>query len=142
MKLDDVEQRHKIIDDLIQQAFKNDEIFIQGEENYYEWLSNIRIMTDLTLLEEMLRSERIFCDVLADLQSVNVDNAADKIPALNIAHNKLRDFVETVLLPLFDNMAVALCRWQFKTERGKKFHRNVNKKIDALIEYYQKLYDL
>lgn len=60
MKLDDVEQRFKLIDGLIKVSFKNDEIFMPGNENYYEWLSNIEIMKLLISVSDMIRIERVF----------------------------------------------------------------------------------
>lgn len=142
MKLDDADQRCKLVDDLTQQSFKNDSIFVHGEENYYEWLSNIRIMNHLIVLGEMTCTEKILVDTVADMESVRVNDDTDREFFLNIVRVKLRHFVETLLLPELEGTLKSLRYWQFKSDVGKKFHRNAHKKLDALLEKYQNLYDL
>lgn len=142
MKLDDADQRCKLVDDLTQQSFKNDSIFVHGEENYYEWLSNIRIMNHLIVLGEMTCTEKILVDTVADMESVRVNDDTDREFFLNIVRAKLRHFVETLLLPELEGTLKSLRYWQFKSDVGKKFHRNAHKKLDALLEKYQNLYDL
>lgn len=142
MKLDDADQRCKLVDDLTQQSFKNDDIFLHGEENYYEWLSNIRIMNHLIVLGEMTCTEKILVDTFADMESVRVNDDTDREFFLNIVRGKLRHFVETLLLPELEGTLKSLRYWQFESDVGKKFHRNAHKKLDALLEKYQNLYDL
>lgn len=142
MKLDDADQRCKLVDDLTQQSFKNDSIFVHGEENYYEWLSNIRIMNHLIVLGEMTCTEKILVDTVADMESVRVNDDTDREFFLNIVRGKLRHFVETLLLPELEGTLKSLRYWQFESDVGKKFHRNAHKKLDALLEKYQNLYDL
>lgn len=142
MKLDDADQRCKLVDDLTQQSFKNDSIFVHGEENYYEWLSNIRIMNHLIVLGEMTCTEKILVDTVADMESVRVNDDTDREFFLNIVRVKLRHFVETLLLPELEGTLKSLRYWQFESDVGKKFHRNAHKKLDALLEKYQNLYDL
>lgn len=142
MKLDDADQRCKLVDDLTQQSFKNDSIFVHGEENYYEWLSNIRIMNHLIVLGEMTCTEKILVDTVADMESVRVNDDTDREFFLNIVRAKLRHFVETLLLPELEGTLKSLRYWQFESDVGKKFHRNAHKKLDALLEKYQNLYDL
>lgn len=142
MKLDDVEQRFKLIDGLIKVSFKNDEVFMPGNENYYEWLSNIEIMKLLISVSEMIRIERVFVNTIAELESVPVDDRDDRELAVAVVREKLKHFVDTVLLHMIDYTLNSLREWQFKTERGKKFHRSVHKKLDALIEAYQDIYEL
>ena len=142
MKLDDADKRCKLVDDLTQQSFKNDDIFLHGEENYYEWLSNIRIMNHLIVLGEMTCTEKILVDTVADMESVRVDDDTDREFFLNIVRVKLRHFVETLLLPELEGTLKSLRYWQFESDVGKKFHRNAHKKLDALLEKYQNLYDL
>lgn len=142
MKLDDVEQRFKLIDGLIKVSFKNDEVFMPGNENYYEWLSNIEIMKLLISVGDMIRIERVFINTIAEMESVKVDDPDDKELAVAIVREKLKHFVDTVLLHMIDYTLSSLREWQFETERGKKFHRSVHKKLDALVEAYEDIYGL
>ena len=142
MKLDDVEQRLKLIEGLIKVSFRNDAVFMPGNENYYEWLSNIEIVKLLISVGEMIRIERVFINTIADMESVKVDDPNDRELAIAIVREKLKQFVKTVLLPRINYTLSSLREWKFETELGKKFHRSVHKKLDALVEAYEDIYEL
>lgn len=142
MKLGDVEQRFKLIDGLIKAAFKNDEVFMPGNENYYEWLSNMEILKLLLSLGDMIRTERILLYAVNEMERVKVSDPHDKEIAVKLARDKLTYFVDTILLHMLDHTLGALRQWRFESDRGKKFHRSVHKKLDALVEAYQDVYGL
>lgn len=143
MNLDTVEQRHKIMDDLVKKSFKLDEMFLHDEDLYNDWLSNIEIMGNLISLEKMIHTERIFLDALDEMKSVPDYNSDGKEIYMDIVSRSLDYYVDTMLLHLLEYTAYdILDDWQFETEDGKKFHKDVTKKLTALIDKYIDLYNI
>ena len=142
MKLDDIDDRHKLIEALLKKAFKLDEMFIHGEENNDDWIANMEILRNLISIDDMIHTEKIFLDTLDEMESVRTRNVDEKEIYLNILYESLVYFVDTLLLHEIEHSYDDLKNWQFKAEVGQKFHKDVSKKFDALIKKYQDLYDL
>ena len=143
MKLDTVEQRHKIMDDLVKKSFKLDEMFLHDDDLYNDWLANIEIMGNLISLEKMIHTERIFLDALDEMKSVPSYNSDKKEIYMDIVSRSLDYYVDTMLLHLLEYTAYDILEdWQFETDDGKKFHKDVTKKLAALIDKYIDLYNI
>lgn len=142
MKLDSVNDRAKVIDNLLKKSFKLDEMFIHGEENNDDWIANMEILRNLISISDMIHTETIFLDTLDEMKNVHSRNTEDKEIYLSIVYENLVHFVDVLLLHLLEHSFDDLNNWEFNAEVGKKFHKEVSKKLDALIKKYQDIYDL
>ena len=142
MKLNTIDERHNLIETLIKKAFKLDEMWVKGEENYDDWVANMQILKNLVSIDDMIHTERIFLDTLNDMETVRARVPEDKEIFIDIVRENLRNFIDTLLLHILEFSFDDLKNWGFKSEVGKKFHKEVGKKFDALIKKYQDLYDL
>lgn len=140
MKIDTVEERRKIMNDLIKKSFKLDEMFLHDEANNDDWVSNIEIMGNLISLEKMMFTEGIFHETLDEMRAVRSHNLADKEMYMDIVDSNLNYYISAILLHLLEYTYDTLDDWQFKTEVGKKFHKEVFKKLGLLIDKYQDIY--
>lgn len=142
MKLDNVEERQKVIDGLIKKSFKLDKLWLHDKDNLDDWVSNMEIMKNLFSVSDMIRTEIIFIDTFGEMESIRARNIEEKEVYLSIVFENMTHFVDTLLLRSLEYTFDTLEDWKFKTEVGQKYHKDVKKKIDALIKKYQDLYDL
>ena len=142
MKLESVYERHKVIDGLIKKSFKLDALWVHDQENTDDWFSNMEIMKNLISIDDLMSTESIFLDAFDEMESVPSRSAEEKEYYLGILFEHLTHFVDTLLLHLIEFTFDDLKTWQFKTEVGQKFHKDVEKKLNALIKKYQDIYDL
>lgn len=142
MKLDTVEDRHKVIDGLTKKAFKLDEMFIHGEENNDDWVANMEIIRNLISITDLMHTESIFLETVEMMRSFPTRNLEEKEIYIDIVYEKLVHFVDVLLLHMLEHSFDDLNNWSFNAEIGKKFHKETAKKLDTLIKKYQDLYDL
>lgn len=142
MKLDMVEERYKVIDGLIKKSFKLDALWVRDQENTDDWISNMEIMKNLISINDLIHTEKIFLDAFYDIENVRSRNVDEKNIYLSICYDGLTHFVDKILLHLIEFTFDSLSDWKYKTEIGQKFHKDVSKKLNALIKKYQDLYDL
>lgn len=142
MKLDDVEERHKVITRLVKKTFKQDGLWLKDQENLDDWIANMEIMKNLFSIDDLIRAEKIFLGTLNDIDNVYTRNTKEQKIYWDIVYERLRNFVDTLLLHSLEYAADSLKTWTFKTEIGQKFHADAKKKFDALIKKYLDLYDL
>lgn len=142
MKLDNIDQRHKLIDDMIKKGFEFEESLIHGSENDNDWGGAMSTVENLIAIEEMIRTEEIFLGTFYEMADVRSHDPDEKEIYLTIADDALIDFVDTILLRRIESAFDNLNGWSFATEGGKKFQKNYCKKLDALIKKYQDIYDL
>ena len=142
MKVDTVEERRKIMNDLIKKSFKIDEMLLHDESNVDDWVSNMEILKNLISLEKMICTEKIFLDTLDEMSAVRSHNPAEKETYMEIVDVGLNYYISTILLYLLEYTYDTLDDWQFKTEAGKKFHKQVDKKLGVLLDKYQDLYEI
>ena len=142
MKLESVEDRLRLIDRLLKKTFKNDALWIHGEENYGDWAANMDIMTDLLSIDELVHTEKIFLDAFDDMAAVRTRFEEERSVYLTMTFEGLTQFVDEVLLQTLETTFDNMNELEFKTELGQKFHKDIIKKFDALIKNYQDEYDL
>ena len=142
MKVDTVEERRKIMNDLIKKSFKIDEMLLHDESNVDDWVSNMEILKNLISLEKMICTEKIFLDTLAEMENVRSRHIDEKETYMDIVDVGLNYYISTILLYLLEYTYDTLDDWQFKTEAGKKFHKQVDKKLGVLLDKYQDLYEI
>ena len=142
MKLDTSWERYKILEGLIKKSFKLDKMWVHDEENFNDWASNMEIADKLIAIQKLIYAEKIFLDVFDETENVRTHNFEEQEIFLNIIYENVTRFVDEILLQLIEYTFDNLNDWQFKTDVGKKFHKDVSKKLDALIKKYQDLYDL
>lgn len=142
MKLESVEDRLRLIDRLLKKTFKNDALWIRGEENYGDWAANMDIMTDLLSIDELVHTEKIFLDALDDMAAVRTRFEEERSVYLTMTFEGLTQFVDEVLLQTLETTFDNMNELEFKTELGQKFHKDIIKKFDVLIKNYQDEYDL
>ena len=138
MKLDTLEQRRKLICDLQNMTLKFGES-VEYLEDDNDWAGSTVIYDDLTALFPMIGTEEIFCDLLDEMRS---HDCKSRDIFANIVSNRRDLFIEDVLLSRLNHAVNNLHRWGFRSEAGKKYYRSTHKKLDALVEKYQNLYDL
>lgn len=142
MKLEYTHERQKVIDGLIKKSFKIDKLYVHDQENTDDWVSNMEILKNLFSINDLIIAEKIFFNALGEMEEVRTRNEEEKDIYMGIVYEHLTNFIDTLLLHTLEYSYDDLANWQFKTEIGKKFHKDVTKKLDALIKKYQDLYNL
>ena len=142
MKLDTLDQRHELIDDMIEKGFEFEESLIHDQENDDDWGGAMSTVENLIVIEEMIRTEEIFLGAFAEMEGFRTRNGDEKDVYLTIVDENLIYFIDTILLRRIEFALDHLNDWNFKSEGGKKFKKNYCKKLDALIKAYQDIYDL
>lgn len=139
MRLDTVEQRHKIINGMMDKSFEIDEMFLHDEQNVDDWVSNSEILKNLIMLEKMIHTEKVFIYMLDEMDEFP-SNSADKKILTSIAGGSLHYYIESVLLNMLEYSCEAMDEWKFKTAVGKRFHRSTARKLNELTDKYRELY--
>ena len=142
MKLDNIYQRHKLIDDMINKAFEFEESLIHDQEHDNDWGGAMSTIEYLNVIEEMIRTEGIFMDTFAEMADMRSHNLDDKETYLSIVDDSWVSFIDTVLLRRIELAFDHLNEWPFSSAGGKKFKKNYCKKLDELRKKYQDIYDL
>ncbi len=142
MKLDTLDQRHELIDDMIEKGFEFEEGLIHDQENDDDWGGAMSTVENLIVIEEMIRTEEIFLGAFAEMEGFRTRNGDEKDVYLTIVDENLIYFIDTILLRRIEFALDHLNDWNFKSEGGKKFKKNYCKKLDALRKKYQDIYDL
>ena len=142
MKLDTIDQRHKLIDDMIQKGFEFEEGLIHVENTGDDWGGAMSTVENLTVIEEMIRAEMIFLSALSEIESVRTRNDDLKATCFKIVDDGFVQFVDTILLSRIEHAFDHLNGWKFESADAKKFQKSYCKKLDALSKIYRDLYDL
>lgn len=142
MKLDTIDQRHKVIETMIEKGFEFEESLIHDEEAGDDWGGAMSTVENLIAVEEMIRTEQIFVSTFVEMGNVRSRDDGAKEIYLNIVDDALTHFIDTILLRRIEFAFDHLDGWDFKSAGGKKFKKNYCKKLDALIKKYQDIYDL
>lgn len=138
MKLDTVAQRQKFVDDLKNASAKFRDS-VEDEEDDNDWSGATVLFDDFDALVSIISAEQIFLDAFAEIR--NSDNKEREIFS-NIMSNNLDLFIRSIMMYRLNHTVDNLHDWGFRTEAGKRFYRSTHKKLDALVEKYQDLYDL
>lgn len=142
MKIETLAQRHKLIDGMIKKAFEFEESLIHDREHGDDWQGAMNTVENLVTIEEMIRTESIFFDILDEIDYVRSRNLDEKEIVFGIVDDGMIYFIDTMLLRRIEFTFDQLSDWEFETEGGKKFKKNYCKKLDALIKKYQDIYNL
>ena len=138
MKLDTVARRRKFVDDLRQEALKFMNSIDEMEQEH-DWCGGLVIHDDLVALLPLIDTEKIFLDALDEMRYYDCKEQAN---FLNIVSNNLDEFISVILMHKLNHTVDSLHDWGFREMEGKSFYRSMHKKLDALVEKYQDLYDL
>lgn len=139
MRLDDIEQRQKIINAMIKKSFEIDEMFVHDDENTDDWVANSEILRNLITLDKMIHTEKIFLYMIEEMEDFPNDSAEKKI-FLSIAQEGLYSYVDSVLFQTLEHSCDTMNDWKFKTTVGKRFHRSTSHKLNELLDKYRELY--
>lgn len=139
MRLDNVEQRQKIINAMIKKSFEIDEMFVHDDENTDDWVANSEILRNLITLDKMIHTEKIFLYMIEEMEDFPNDSAEKKI-FLSIAQEGLYSYVDSVLFQTLEHSCDTMNDWKFKTTVGKRFHRSTARKLNELLDKYRELY--
>lgn len=139
MRLETVEQRHKIVDGMIQKSFEIDELYLHDESNVDDWIANSEILKNLLALDKMIHTEKIFLYMLDEMEEFP-SHSPDKKILVSIAGNSVHYYIESVLLNMLEYSCGAMNDWKFKTAVGKRFHRSTARKLNELADKYRELY--
>ncbi len=143
MKLDKIWERHKAVETLIQKAFEIDELYLHDKENLDDWTGATQINGNLITIREMIRTEGLFLDAVAEMDEVPVRNTDNKKIFLSIVEEKRLDFIVKILLHTIEFTLDYMTIWKdFKTPIGKKFYKDTQRTLNALQKKYQDLSDL
>ena len=141
MKLYNIGQRYKLIDDMLKKAFEFEEGLIHDQENDNDWGGAMSTIEYLNVIEEMIRTEEIFMSTFAEMADVRSRNFDDKETYLNIIDDSWVSFIDTILLRRIELAFDHVTEWPFQSAGGKKFQKNYCKKLDELRKKYQDIYD-
>ena len=139
MRLETVEQRHKIVNTMMNKSFEIDELYVHDESNVDDWIANSEILKNLIALDKMIHTEKIFLYMLDEMDEFP-SNSAEKKILVSIAGNSLHYYIESVLLHMLEYSCGAMNDWKFKTAVGKRFHRSTVRKLNELTDKYRELY--
>ena len=142
MKLDTLYQRHKLVENMIEKGFEFEESLIHDQECGNDWGGAMSTVENLMTIEEMIRTEEIYLNIFAEMDSYRTRNIDDKAICFRIVDDAFIHFIDTILLDKIEFAFDHLEGWDFVSEGGKKFKKSYCKKLDALIKKYQDLYDL
>lgn len=142
MKLDNIGQRYKLIDDMLKKAFEFEEGLIHDRENDNDWGGAMSTIEYLSVIEEMIRTEEIFMSTFAEMADVRSRNFDDKETYLSILDDSWVSFIDKILLRRIETAFDHVNEWSFQSEGGKKFQKSFCKKLDELRKKYQDIYDL
>lgn len=142
MKLDTIEQRYKAVDSLISKAFEIDELFVHDKEKLEDWIAATEIRNYLIPIREMIRTEKLFLDAQDEINFIPVRNIDMKNLFLNIVNAKRIRFINDILLCMIAFALDYITIWHCETAIGKKFYKDTEKKLNALLEKYRELCDL
>ena len=142
MKLDTIDQRHKLIDDMIKKGFEFEESLIHAQDSSDDWGGAMSTVENLIAIEEMIRTEEIFLGTFAEIDDFRTRNLDEKEAYLTIVDDNLIYFIDTILLRRIEFALDHLSGWDFQSAGAKKFQKNYCKKLDALRKKYQDIYDL
>lgn len=123
MKLDTVEQRHDLIDEMVRKAFEFEDSLIHDPEHGDDWAGAMSTVENLVTIEEMIRTERIFLDTFAEMEDVRTRDGESKEIFLSLVDDSLIHFVDTILLRRIEFAFDHLSDWDFVTEGGVKFKK-------------------
>lgn len=142
MKLDTLAQRYRLIEDMIIKGFEFEESLIHDKDSGDDWGGAMSTISNLNVVEELMRTEDIFLTVFDKMESQRARNADEKDIYLSMTDDALIQFVDTILLRRIEFAFDHLNDWKFTTNDGKKFQKNFCKKLDALMKKYRDIYDL
>ena len=142
MKLDNIDQRHKLIDDMIKKGSEFEESLIHDAEHDDDWGGAMSTVGNLIAIEELICTEEIFLSTFYEMAEKRSHDPDEKEIYLSIVDDALISFIDTLLLRRIESTFDNLNEWPFETENGKKFKKNCGKKLAALIKKYQDIYDL
>ena len=142
MELNTVEQRHELINEMIDESFE----FMQSvadDEDDNDWGGAHVTWENLVALERLIRTEEIFLDTFEEMGHVRTYDRDEQEVFISVfLMEGLNAFNETVFLDRLEHTAKNLREWNFRTERGLEFEKKFREKIDALLRKYQGLYDI
>lgn len=138
MKLDTVEQRQKLVDDLKNASAKFRDI-VEEDEDDHDWGGATVLFDDFDALVPLVAAEQIFIEALDEIRN---NDHKDREIFSNIMSNQLDLFIRSMIMHSLNHTVDNLHDWGFRSETGKKYYRSTHKKLDALVEKYQDLYDL
>ena len=142
MNLDKVEQRHKVIKDLIGEAHEF-KLLAREFDDDNDWAGAKVILDDLTAVERLIRAEEIFLETFDMLGDVRHPDRDEKEHWLTIfLVDGVHDFVHEILLRDLEYMLKVLNDWGFRTEEGEEFRKYVDERLEPLIKKYKILYDI
>ncbi len=127
---------------MIIKAFEFEESLIHDKDSGDDWGGAMSTISNLNVVEELMRTEDIFLTVFDKMESQRAHNADEKDIYLSMTDDALIQFVDTILLRRIEFAFDHLNDWKFTTNDGKKFQKNFCKKLDALMKKYRDIYDL
>ena len=142
MTLDEVEQRHELINDLIAEAFDFKD-FAEDFEDDNDWAGAKVILDYLVAAERLICAEEIFLETFYAMEDLRCSFRDKEGHLLTIFSSKgMLAFISEVLLPDLEYILKTAKTWGFKTEVGEEFKELMCNNLEPLIKKYRTLYDL
>ena len=142
MKVETLDQRYELIQQMIDEGFAFEESVANLEDDN-DWAGAMATVENLAAIEEMICTEEIFMDAFHDMGNVRSSNRDEQEEFIGIfMYEGLNSFNEEILLPRLKHTLKVLEDWGFRTERGVKFKEDFCEKLNVLIKKYSGLYDV
>ena len=136
MNLDSVEQRHKLIDELIDKSFEYQEILSECEDGF-DWGGAKVAWDDLIIIEQLVSAEEIFLETYKKLVNTPHSDDDEKTRLLEIfSEEGVKVFVGELFLDRLEYLLNTLNTWGFRTQDGKEFLEYMRANLEALIDKY------
>ena len=136
MNLDSVEQRHKLIDELIDKSFEYQEILSEYEDDF-DWGGVKVAWDDLIIIERLVSAEEIFLKTYKKLVDTPHSDDDEKTRLLEIfSEEGVKVFVGELFLDRLKYLLNTLNTWGFRTQDGKEFLEYMRANLEALIDKY------
>lgn len=142
MTLDKIEQRHELINDMIDEAFEFADMAKDFEDD--NDLAAAKITLDyLIAAERLICAEEIFMDTFYRMSNTRYPNRDEQEELLTIfLVDGVYAFSNEVLLRNLAYTFKVLDEWGLRSEDGIEFKKYICDNLKALIQKYNSLYNL
>ena len=142
MHLENQEQRHELINDLIDKAFEFREVAVEYEDDN-DWGCAKVVLDYLIDAERLICTEEIFMNGFYSLGRMRYPDR-DEIEHLQTIFllDGVHVFAHEVLLRNLEYTLKTLNTWGLRTESGEEFRAYVSERLEQLIKTYKFLYTL
>ena len=137
MTLDSANQRHDLIEEMIEKTIEYEEILSEYDDGFD--CCGAKVAFDfLIAIERLVSAEEIFLETYGKLRDTPHPDDDEKTRLLEIFSTEgVQVFVSGILLDRLEYLLKTLDDWDFRTEDGKDFREYISERLESLIDAYE-----